>query len=249
MSRKAYLGLTIWFVIVFVIVWVVSLPLQVWHQSLQSRLPRHVILTQLTGHWWSGTAELSVHNVSDTVHISWSKSSFFQPINWMIQHPHVIGHGQLSMGFMSVSTWIDDLIIEPIMFNDVLSSNGISLQGQAIEITRWYSRFDLHDQRFEAFQVNADWLNGRVRYQQNGQSHIANIDNWQFSGSLQESFPVIELRSNQQNSLLDVKLLADQKLEITVMPKLIELFGHYWPGEDAYPAFVMVQPFTTHWLK
>ncbi|SBS32393.1 hypothetical protein MAQ5080_02252 [Marinomonas aquimarina] len=251
MGRRTYIALAIWFVFVVSCVMGAYVPLHYWSSQLRLVMPQGTQLVRLSGHWWRGQAQVSVMAWSQPLQFSWSLSSLFEPITWHLNHPKVVGYGQLQPTMNSLSLWVEGLRMEADLLNPSLAPQGVHLSGQAIEITRWFSVYDFSQAQFQAFRAHAHWGAGRIEYQVEQQTIAANIENWQLHGDLfieaQEPQPRLTLRSQQDRPLFELKLLPSQELELTVMPELIEALGQRWPGKKEYPAFVMVQPLTGMW--
>lgn len=251
MSRRTYAALAIWFVLVVSCVIGAYVPLHFWSAPLRNAMPQGVELLRVSGHWWAGRAQLSVASLPQPLFLNWSMSSLFEPIRWHLNHPQLVGYGQLQPSLERVSLWVEGLRIEADVLNPALQAQSVHISGQAIEINHWFSVYHFHDEQFVAFRANADWSEGHVRYQIDDYRTQASITNWQIHGFLQEhdqrQQPVLVLRSGQGRNLFEMKLLPNWELELTVMPELIEALGQRWPGKKDYPAFVMIQPLTQMW--
>lgn len=251
MGRKTYIALTVWFVLVVSCVIGAYIPLYYWTTLLSSWMPRGIQLMQVSGHWWSGQAQLSVLSFPQPFRLSWSMTSLFKPFEWQLNHSQAFGYGFFRSSQGRFSLWIEQLRVEPNLLNAILAPQGIHISGDVIDISRWYSVYDVDEAQFKTFQSHADWSLGRIRYQYGGRSIEQTIQNWQLQGMLsdgtQAGVPMVTLTSEQDRPLFEMKLLPVWEVELTVMPELIETMGLRWPGKKEYPAFVMVQPLESFW--
>lgn len=242
MRFKTYALLAVWFVLVASLVVGLYVPLHYWSPQLRGLMPQGVSLMQVSGHWWSGRAALSVPYSKEPALLSWTTAGFLSPISWQLNHPQVMGYGKFKPELSGLSLWIDGLSAQASALNPVLAKQGIELSGQPITVSRWFSHYVWQDHTFDAFKVQANWPEGNIRYPVGNREIEAPVKQWQLHGYLSGQEPVVSLRSLQGNELLEIKLLSSHALEMTVMPELIESLGQRWPGKKEYPAFVVVQP-------
>ena len=227
------------------------MPLHYWSAQLRSLMPQHVALMRVSGHWWAGQAQLSVTGLSQPLQLSWSMKSLFAPIDWYLNHPQILGYGQVQPSFSTVSFWVKGLSLDADLLNPLLTQQGVYVTGSPLEVSAWYSVYDIQEKQFQAFQARANWPKGHIRYQLEGLTNEANIVDLQLQGYLTDEShprqPILVLQSQQGSPLLEMKLLPQWHLELTVMPELIETIGLRWPGKKEYPAFVMIQPLREMW--
>lgn len=247
MGRKSYIGLSAFLIFVLTLLCLVFLPLQVWSKQIQTVLPKGVQVREMSGHWWSGQALIDAKGVTEPLQISWTMPSICQPVEWFVQHSQVKGHGRIRPSVFSVSTWVDEMTIHPNLLRSLFFPRAEKITGSLIEIDSWSSQYSFSKQRFTEFSGRADWSSGELSYGFNSNKYVANVQQWRIEGALYEDLPTIELISVSEGALLDAMLRPNLDLEITIMPKLIQLFGYHWPGRPEYPAFVMLKPlFDSH---
>lgn len=234
--------LAVWFVLVTLSVIGLYVPLQYWTPQLRGVMPQDVSLQQASGHWWSGQALFTLPYLQEPARLNWTVDTLLSPITWQLEHPKVIGYGQIKLDVSGYSLWVEELRAQADVLNPVLIKQNIKLSGQPITVSHWYSHYVWSDHNFEAFKVQANWPEGEISYSDGVQMVEAPVKQWRLSGYLVGHEPVVSLRSQQDSELLGVKLLASQELEVTVMPQMVESLGYRWPGKKEYPAFVVVQP-------
>lgn len=251
MGSKAYTALAIWFVLVVSCIVGAYVPLYYWSAQLRNAMPQGVELKRVSGHWWSGQAQLSVTALPQPLQLSWSMGSLFEPIDWQLHHPQMMGYGQLQSSLRTLSLWVEGLRLDADLLNTLLAPQGVQVTGDSLEVSRWFSVYDYQTQQFQAFRANATWPKGHIRYQFEGLKTQANIVDWQLQGYLSDEQhprqPILLLQSQQASPLLEIKWLPQWEIELTVMPELLETMGLRWPGKKEYPAFVMIQPLVRMW--
>lgn len=251
MGSKTYTALAMWFVLVVSCIVGAYVPLHYWSAQLRNLMPQGVQLQRVSGHWWSGWAQLSVSALPQPLQLSWSMTSLFEPVAWHLNHPKMIGYGEAQLSLHTVSLWVQGLRMDAELLNPLLEPQGVHVLGESLEVSRWFSVYDFQDNQFQAFRANANWPKGRIRYQFEGLTTEAKVVDWQLQGYLPKESspkqPILVLQSQQANPLLEMKLLPQWDVELTVMPELIEALGLRWPGKKKYPAFVMVQPLENMW--
>jgi len=250
MGRKSYIGLSAFLIFVLTLLCLVLLPLQVWSKQIQIVLPKGVQVRGMSGHWWKGQTDIILPSLSEPMRFSWSTDSFFEPLNWQISHPELVGAGQLQPSLNSLSVWVSGLKIKTELLKPPLASQSILISGKPIELTRGFAVYGFDEEQFSVFRLQAQWSEGVIRYQENNQLISANINDWRLHGFLESpssdessnTEPVLLLLSEQNSPLFEVRIRAVGEIEMTVMPELLETFGIHWSGQRSYPAFVIVHP-------